>query len=141
MQNEQKESKKQNSKQNNNQDMPNEKFLRFGAEGLTESELLAIILRTGTKDSSALQLAQHVLSLAKYPREGLLGLYDISLEEKNHEIEFSMDFSMKDYESSVTMTCQGNYKYQLTDETPAIKPDANSKTEDLVAFFQAAGIW
>ena len=81
MQNEQKESKKQNSKQNNNQDMPYEKFLRFGAEGLTESELLAIILRTGTKDSSALQLAQHVLSLAKYPREGLLGLYDISLEE------------------------------------------------------------
>ena len=63
------------------------------------------------------------------------------MEEKNHEIDFSMDFSMKDYESSVTMTCQGNYKYQLTDETPAIKPDANSKTEDLVAFFQAAGIW
>lgn len=64
-----------------NQDMPYEKFLRFGPEGLTESELLAIILRTGTKDSSALQLADKVLSLAKYPREGLLGLYDVSLEE------------------------------------------------------------
>lgn len=63
------------------QDMPYEKFLRFGAEGLTESELLAIILRTGTKDSSALQLAEKVLSLAKYPRDGLLGLYDITLEE------------------------------------------------------------
>lgn len=63
------------------QDMPYEKFLRFGAENLTESELLAIILRTGTKDASAVKLAEEVLSLAKYPREGLLGLYDISLEE------------------------------------------------------------
>lgn len=63
------------------QAMPYEKFLRFGPEGLTESELLAIILRTGTRDSSALELAEEVLSHAKYPREGLLGLYDISLEE------------------------------------------------------------
>lgn len=65
----------------NVQDMPYERFLRFGPENLTESELLAIILRTGTKDVSALELAEKVLALAKYPREGLLGLYDISLEE------------------------------------------------------------
>ncbi|MCM1568308.1 MAG: DNA repair protein RadC [Roseburia sp.] len=63
------------------QDMPYEKFLRFGAESLTESELLAIIIRTGTKDLSAQELAAEVLSLGKYPREGLLGLYDVSLEE------------------------------------------------------------
>ncbi len=63
------------------QDMPYERFVRFGPENLTESELLAIILRTGTKDVSALELAEEVLSLAKYPKEGLLGLYDISLEE------------------------------------------------------------
>jgi len=63
------------------QDMPYEKFLRFGGESLTEGELLAIILRTGTKDSSALELANRVLALAKYPREGLLGLYDVTLEE------------------------------------------------------------
>lgn len=63
------------------QDMPYEKFQRFGAESLTESELLAIILRTGTKERSALELANQVLSLAKYPREGLLGLYDVTLEQ------------------------------------------------------------
>lgn len=63
------------------QDMPYEKFLRFGPENLTESELLAIILRTGTKDISAHELAIQVLSLAKYPREGLLGLYDVSLND------------------------------------------------------------
>lgn len=61
-------------------DLPYEKFLRFGPESLTESELLAIILRTGTKDKSALELAQEVLALADPSREGLLGLYDIPLE-------------------------------------------------------------
>ena len=39
-------------------DLPYEKFLRFGPESLTESELLAIILRTGTRDKSAMELAQ-----------------------------------------------------------------------------------
>lgn len=63
------------------QDLPYEKFVRFGAENLTEAELIAIVLRTGTKDSSALQLANQVLRLAKYPREGLLGLHDVTLEE------------------------------------------------------------
>ena len=63
------------------QDLPYEKFVRFGPENLTEAELIAIILRTGTKDSSALQLASQVLGLAKYPREGLLGLHDVTLEE------------------------------------------------------------
>ncbi|MBQ2803904.1 MAG: DNA repair protein RadC, partial [Lachnospiraceae bacterium] len=68
-------------KKSKNQDMPYERFLRFGPENLTESELLAIILRTGTKEVSALELAERVLELAKYPKEGLLGLYDITLEE------------------------------------------------------------
>lgn len=63
------------------QDLPYEKFIRLGPKSLTETELVAIILRTGTKDASALQLAVQVLGLAKYPREGLLGLYDVSLEE------------------------------------------------------------
>jgi len=61
--------------------LPYERFLRFGPENLTEAELLAIIIRTGTKDCNALQLAEQVLSLAKYPREGLLGLHDVSLKE------------------------------------------------------------
>ena len=63
------------------QELPYERFRRFGPESLTEKELLAIILRTGTRDSSALELAEKVLALARYPREGLLGLYDISLDE------------------------------------------------------------
>ena len=49
--------------------LPYERFLRFGPENLTEAELLAIIIRTGTKDCNALQLAEKVLSLAKFPHE------------------------------------------------------------------------
>lgn len=65
----------------NKEVLPYERFLRFGAESLTEAELLAIIIRTGTKENSALQLAEQVLKLARYPKDGLLGLYDVTLEE------------------------------------------------------------
>lgn len=63
------------------QELPYERFLRFGPENMTEAELLAVIIRTGTKEKSALQLAEEVLRLAKYPKEGLLGLYDVELED------------------------------------------------------------
>lgn len=61
--------------------LPYEKFLSKGSEFLTEEELLAIILRTGTKDKSALVLAKEILQLAEQKRGGLLGLYDIPLKE------------------------------------------------------------
>ena len=73
--------KKENSEHGKSQELPYERFLRFGAENLTEAELLAIIIRTGTREKSALQLAEQVLSLARYPKEGLLGLYEVTLDE------------------------------------------------------------
>ncbi len=63
------------------QEKPYERFLRFGPESLTERELLAIILRTGTRGESAMDLAGKVLSLGSYPREGILGLMDISVAD------------------------------------------------------------
>lgn len=63
------------------QTLPYERFMRFGPENLTEAELLAIIIRTGTKDCNALELAEQVLGLTRYPKKGLLGLYDVSLKE------------------------------------------------------------
>ncbi|MGN0430720.1 MAG: DNA repair protein RadC [Lachnospiraceae bacterium] len=59
---------------------PYEKFMKFGAEYLTESELLAVILRTGNKDSDAEGLAEQILEMASYGRQGLLGLHRISME-------------------------------------------------------------
>ena len=72
--------KKTKEKQNIHENMPYEKYLRFGGEALTESELLAIILRTGTKERSALEIAEEILSISETPRTGLLGLYDVPLE-------------------------------------------------------------
>ena len=62
-------------------ELPYERFLRFGPANLTEIELLAIILRTGTRDNHVLKVAKEVMSLARYPKEGLLGLYDVTLDE------------------------------------------------------------
>ncbi len=41
---------------------PREKMLRYGAEYLSNSELLALILRTGTKEDSVLNLCDRLLS-------------------------------------------------------------------------------
>lgn len=43
------------------QERPREKLLAHGAETLSDSELLAIFLRTGVKGCSALELARHLL--------------------------------------------------------------------------------
>ena len=62
-------------------DKPYEKFLKFGPESLSETELLAIILRTGTRNCSAVSLAAQVLSLSKGREKGLNALHHISLSE------------------------------------------------------------
>lgn len=63
------------------EELPYEKFLKLGAQALTEAELLAIILRTGTKNCPALELARKVLTLAGGKESGLVALHHLSLEE------------------------------------------------------------
>ena len=59
---------------------PYEKFRKLGAEKLSDEELLAIILRSGTRGSSSLALAGEILTCSPaYP--GLLGLHHLSLAE------------------------------------------------------------
>ncbi len=43
-------------------DRPREKFLQKGINSLSDSELLAIIMRNGNKDESALELSQKILA-------------------------------------------------------------------------------
>ncbi len=57
---------------------PREKMVRFGRSSLSNGELLAILLRTGTKEKTALRLADDILSLDP---NGLLYLQECSLEE------------------------------------------------------------
>lgn len=43
------------------EDRPRERFLKLGAEAMTTAEILAIILGSGTKEFSVLQLAQEIM--------------------------------------------------------------------------------
>ncbi|ADO77373.1 RadC family protein [Halanaerobium praevalens] len=56
---------------------PREKLLRKGSKFLSNAELLALIIRTGNKERTAVELAQDLLNLYG----GLKGLQDLSCEE------------------------------------------------------------
>lgn len=56
---------------------PRERMMREGAERLSNAELVAILLRTGTSSESALRLAERVLTQTG----GLRELADVTLNE------------------------------------------------------------
>jgi len=61
---------------------PYEKLKMYGAQNLSNSELLAIIIKTGTKEYTALDLANKVLKLNENSeKEDLSFLQDISITE------------------------------------------------------------
>lgn len=62
-------------------DMPYEKFIKIGPEALTEKELLAIILRTGTQNYSATELADMILSYQTGRYEGLNALHHLTIKD------------------------------------------------------------
>lgn len=59
---------------------PYEKFLKHGAASLTDAELLAIIIRTGTRNASALSIAQQILDRFEQNRK-LNSLHHITMQE------------------------------------------------------------
>lgn len=67
-----------NIKEISKEERPRERLMRKGAASLPERELLSIILRTGTKDMSAIRLADEILALDK---AGKLPLADCVPEE------------------------------------------------------------
>ena len=61
------------------EERPREKLIQRGAASLSDTELLAILLRTGTSSVSVLHLAEEVL--AKYQDKGLVAIMNISPQE------------------------------------------------------------
>ena len=57
---------------------PMEKLLKFGVESLSNEELLAILLRTGTKGENVIALSKRLL----IELDGLDGLLNVSYEEQ-----------------------------------------------------------
>jgi DNA repair protein RadC len=61
---------------------PYEKLETYGAEMLTNSELLAIIIKTGTKEETSVTVAQKILNLKESTsKEDLSFLQDVSIKE------------------------------------------------------------
>jgi DNA repair protein RadC len=61
--------------------LPYERFLSSGQESLTDAELLAIIIRTGSNTSTPVQIARQVMDLGCGKERGLNSLFSLSLEE------------------------------------------------------------
>lgn len=62
-------------------DLPYEKFQKYGEKALTDVELLAIIIRTGTKEKSAIMLAEEILTVYGEKEPSLLNLNAFTYEE------------------------------------------------------------
>lgn len=60
------------------EERPYEKCIAKGAAALSDAELLAVILRTGSRGESALELSRNVLA---QNRSGLLGIYHMSISD------------------------------------------------------------
>ena len=60
---------------------PYEKLELYGETTLSDAELLAIIIKTGTKEETSVQVAQNILNLNEMKQEGLNFLRDITIEE------------------------------------------------------------
>ncbi len=59
---------------------PYEKLEKFGPETLSNAELLAIVIRTGSSEETSVTLAQRLLALGE-DRGGITHLHDLSVEE------------------------------------------------------------
>lgn len=58
---------------------PYEKFLKSGASVLSDAELLAVVLRTGSRGENVIELAQRILYHSG--EDGILGLHRFSMEQ------------------------------------------------------------
>ncbi len=58
---------------------PYEKCLRSGAPGLSDAELLAVVLRTGSRGENVIELAKRLLYYSG--EDGILGLHHFSVEQ------------------------------------------------------------
>ena len=60
---------------------PYEKLEWYGEKTLSNAELLAIIIKTGTREETSVQLAQKILNLNDTETEGINFLRNITIEE------------------------------------------------------------
>ena len=60
---------------------PYEKAQMYGIENLSNAELLAMIIKTGTKEKTSIELAQEILSIEKNGKENIQFLQDVTIQD------------------------------------------------------------
>ena len=107
------------------QNLPYEKFITYGSRSLTDSELLAILLRTGTRGMNARELGEKVLAESARYGNGLLGLYHIPLNElrKIEGIGEVKAIQLKTVAELSTRMAQAKAKGKLSFHSPASVAD------------------
>lgn len=60
---------------------PDEKFLAYGPKALSDAELLAIILRTGSRDEHSVDLARKILTRNRDDHISILNIFDYEYHE------------------------------------------------------------
>ena len=122
---------------------PYEKLLSFGAESLSDAELLAIILKNGTKKETSVDIARRIL---QGNHNNLLNLYDLSIRELMHipgigQVKALQLKAIAELSKRIAKTKSG---YQLKMDNPATIADyymeqLRHKKEELLicAFFDS----
>ena len=60
---------------------PDEKFLKIGPQALSDAELLAVIIRTGSLKEHSISLAERILSSDTDDSINILNLFDLSIDD------------------------------------------------------------
>ena len=122
---------------------PYEKYLLHGEESLSDAELLAIILKSGTKESNSLDIAREIL---QGNHNNLLNLYDLSYRDLMQfsgvgQVKAIQLKAVAELSKRIARTKSG---YQLKMEKPSTIADyymeqlRHAKEEQLVcAFFDS----
>ena len=59
---------------------PYEKCLRYGVENLSNAELLAVLLRTGTRGTNSLEMARNILRTSEQEEDNILAVHQLTME-------------------------------------------------------------
>lgn len=100
------------------EERPYEKLERFGAAKLSDAELIAIIIKSGTRREKSTDLAMRVLNQHE---SGLIGLYHLSLNElqKIHGIGRVKSIQLKAMIEISKRMSRATYKKRLNIHSPA----------------------
>lgn len=100
------------------EERPYEKCLKYGAGVLTDSELLAVIIRTGTKGTDSIELSRQILKESK-KSPGILGIMDLSIPEL-------MKIKGIGKVKAIQISCIGELSRRISKQRAALKLKCNN---------------